>query len=351
MGLAQAWYNKAAWLHLLRPLAWLFRVISGVRRRRQTAAQQRPPVPVIVVGNISVGGTGKTPVVVALADALEKQGWRVGVISRGYGGKARHYPLWVTPETDVRHSGDEARLMRQHLKGPLVLDPDRPRALNALMAQQACDVVLSDDGLQHYRLWRDIEIAVIDAERGLGNGLCLPAGPLREAPDRLREVEHILVNGDTLPLLPAGTVPPHLLKLEPLRWVNVKSAQQVSLSAFQLLHEGHEGMDGEAKQIRAHAIAGIGNPGRFFVSLGKLGFDVQTHIFDDHHAYQPADLAFASAPDTLLLMTEKDAVKCQRFAGDNWWYLQVRAELPQAFLAAITTRLEQLKGTQQAASN
>lgn len=338
MGLTQAWYNKAAWLHVLRPLSALFIIISAIRRRLQTAGQQRPSVPVIVVGNISVGGTGKTPVVLALASALEQHGWRVGVISRGYGGHARQYPLVVTAETDVRQSGDEARLMRKHLHGPLVLDPDRPQALDALMAQQPCDLVISDDGLQHYRLWRDIEIAVIDGTRGLANGLCLPAGPLREPSRRLIEVDHILINGDTAPTLPAGAAPAELVTLVPQQWVNVKTGQSVSLMSFRLLLDAGEGVS-----IVADAIAGIGNPSRFFDTLASLGFEVRPHVFADHHAYQPADLAFASAKNALLLMTEKDAVKCQRFAGDNWWYLQVKATLPESFLEAVKSKILQLK--------
>ncbi|MDO9521506.1 MAG: tetraacyldisaccharide 4'-kinase [Pseudohongiella sp.] len=351
MGLAQAWYTKAAWLHLLRPLSALFQLISSVRRRTQTAHQQRPPVPVIIVGNITVGGTGKTPVVVALADALEQRGLRVGVISRGYGGRARQYPLVVTSQTDVRHSGDEARLMRQHLRGSLVLDPDRPRALMALLAQDPCDVVISDDGLQHYRLWRDIEIAVVDAARGLGNGLCLPAGPLREPPERLMEVHHILVNGHPVPAMPSGAAEAETVQLLPQQWVNVKSGQKVSLSSFRLLLESSEGLQEQQTRIAADAIAGIGNPGRFFDTLDTMGFDVRAHAFSDHHAYQPSDLAFATAKNALLLMTEKDAVKCQRFAGDNWWYLQVRAQLPARFLDSIYNRVAELTEIRKAASN
>lgn len=333
MALAQAWYRQAAWLHLLRPLSALFCALSAWRRRTQTAQQQRPPVPVIIIGNISVGGTGKTPVVLALADALQQRGWRVGVISRGYGGRARQYPLFVTDDTDVRHSGDEARLMRSHLQGPLVLDPDRPQALAALLAQQPCDVVISDDGLQHYRLWRDIEVAVVDGERGLGNGLCLPAGPLREPPARLRSVHHILVNGSAQPVLPAGVPQSHRVTLLPTAWINVRSGQQVSMDSFRLMAE-------DAGDAPVYAIAGIGNPARFFASLQGMGFNVQTREFADHHAYQPGDLTFAG--ESLLLMTEKDAVKCQRFAGRNWWYLQVRAILPDEFMQPLSQRVAEL---------
>jgi len=323
MALADAWYRRAAWLHLLRPLAALFTVLARRRRRQQSQQQKPSPVPVVIVGNISVGGTGKTPLVLALADLFERNGWRTGVISRGYGGQARQYPLEVTPDTDVRHSGDEACLLRRHLQGPMVVDPDRPRALESMLASHKVDVVISDDGLQHYRLPRDLEVVVVDARRGLGNGFCLPAGPLREPPSRLREADVVVVNGDKLPDLPQGIPQPFCIALRPVAWVNVRTGQQVSLASFRLVLDAPEDED-----IPAWAIAGIGNPQRFFDQLKTMGFAVKSREFSDHHAYSPADLAFAQ--NELLLMTEKDAVKCQRFAGENCWYLQVRAELPEA---------------------
>lgn len=337
--LAEAWYNGSVWLHVLRPLSALFRLLSAIRRKRLTALQQQPAIPVIVVGNIAVGGTGKTPVVIALAAALEKSGRRVGVISRGYGGAARHYPLWVEANTDVRDSGDEARLMRRYLSGPLVLDPDRRRAMQALIAGSDCDVVISDDGLQHYRLWRDIEIVVIDAARGLGNGWCLPAGPLREPAQRLNDVDYLLINGQQPLTLPAVQTAQTRFILEPHAWVNVRSGQQVSLSALPLAL----GAADEQDAVEVDAIAGIGNPQRFFDTLTQLGFRVRPRVFADHYAYTPADLAFAR--QSALLMTEKDAVKCQRFAADNWWYLSVKAALPATFLQTINDQLDVLDAT------
>lgn len=339
--LTDAWYKGSVWLNVLRPLSVLFRLLSWLRRKRLTALQQQPAIPVIVVGNISVGGTGKTPVVIALAQALEKSGRRVGVISRGYGGAAKKYPLFVSATTDVRDSGDEARLMRQYLHGPLVLDPDRVRALQALITQYNCDVVISDDGLQHYRLWRDIEVVVIDAARGLGNGLCLPAGPLREPAQRLSEVDYLLINGQHPFTLPAVQTAQARFTLVPDVWVNVRSGQQVSLNAFFLAQGASD--EGEAQEI--DVIAGIGNPQRFFETLRQLGFKVRPRAFADHHAYSQADLAFASK--SVLLMTEKDAVKCQRFASDNWWYLSVKAALPATFFQAINDQLDGLDATRK----
>lgn len=354
--LTDGWYTGAPWLHLLRPLAALFRGISVIRRRRLSALQQPPAVPVIVIGNISVGGTGKTPVVLALAEALHNSGRRVGVISRGYGGKARRYPLWVNDSTDVRESGDEASMMRRTLRGPLVLDPDRSRALRAVTTQSDCDVVISDDGLQHYRLWRDIEIVVVDAARGLGNRWCLPAGPLREPPQRLDEVDYILLNG--LPVsqqsqqleqsqqsqqsqLADTSTPQAHFTLVPQVWVNVRTGQQVSLAHLPLaLQAGDGSSDGGDKAPVVDAIAGIGHPKRFFDSVLQLGFKVRPRVFADHHVYSAADLAFAR--HSVLLMTEKDAVKCQRFAGDNWWYLSVKAVLPAEFLQVVLGQLAAL---------
>lgn len=233
--------------------------------------------------------------------------------------------------------------MRRHLRGALVVDPDRPRALATLLSSQPCDVVISDDGLQHYRLPRDFEVVVIDGRRGLGNGFCLPAGPLREPPSRLREADVILINGDNVPPLPAQIVDPICFALKPTAWVNVRTGQRVTLASFRLLLDADDNT-----RIPAHAIAGIGNPQRFFDQLASLGFDVSGRAFADHHAYSAADLAFAG--DSLLLMTEKDAVKCEHFTldtgtrktrvGENWWYLQVQAELPPTFEQDMIERVE-----------
>lgn len=346
--MVNAWYRGAWWLNLLRPLSALFVWLARMRRRQQRSQARPAQIPVIVVGNISVGGTGKTPVVLALSNALQRSGLRTGVLSRGYGGRARHYPYFVKADSDVRATGDEALLLRRHLRGPLVLDPDRARGLAALENDGSCDVVICDDGLQHYRLWRDIEVVVMDAQRGIGNGLCLPAGPLREPPARLADVDFIVVNGavyddtsiDDPAIAGAGwhtaaaETPVSPVQLVPHEWVNVKTGQRVALQEFLLAQDLTE----EQGSKNVYAIAGIGNPQRFFTTLRELGIHAACHEFADHHLYQPRDLAFAG--QALLLMTEKDAVKCEQFAGNNWWYLSVQAQLSKTMLQQLGTQLD-----------
>jgi tetraacyldisaccharide 4'-kinase len=359
MWLVAAWYRQARWLQLLRPIAALFTVLAGWRRQRQSALARPAPVPVIVVGNITVGGTGKTPVVLALIEHLQALGWHPGVLSRGYGGRARHYPLRVDHNTDVRHCGDEVLMLRRHFAGPLVVDPERARGLAALAAGGECDVVISDDGLQHYRLWRDLELVVMDASRGLGNGLCLPAGPLREPPERLSEVDYIVVNGSAqlncgkrpvgsapLPWQQfAGGTPVSAVELQAMEWVNVKTRQRVSLAYFMLAHDLLA--DGpEPQRPLVFALAGIGNPDRFFTTLAQLGIVAQCRALADHHVFTAADLSFAG--QHLLLMTEKDAVKIERFAGDNCWYLAVRARLADSLTQAVSSRLDDWRARHQA---
>lgn len=319
--LEQAWYRPGSWSRCLLPLAWLYGAIA--RRRRQRLAGEgayRAPVPVIVVGNIAVGGTGKTPLICALAEHLRAAGWRPGIVSRGYGGKARHYPLQVRGDSQAAEVGDEPLLLARRSGCPVVVDPVRSRAVAALLAGGDCDLVLSDDGLQHYALARDIEIAVIDAARGLGNGLLLPAGPLREPPSRLQEVDFIVANGGAWP----GGV--HM-SLKPTALVQLGTGLRCPLDAW-------------SAGRRVHAVAGIGNPGRFFATLSGLGFELTTHPQPDHHAFTAADLSFGD--DLPVIMTEKDAVKCTGFAAPHHWYLEVASELPESFLAALDERLRRL---------
>lgn len=339
MFLVNAWYRKALWLHLLRPFAVLFLLLAGRRRRRQQAQQVKPGVPVVVVGNISVGGTGKTPVVRALAEALHIQGLRVGVLSRGYGGRAPAYPYEATRSSDVRFTGDEARLLKRYLDGPIILDPDRSRGLQALTQSGRCDVVISDDGLQHYRLWRDIEIVLVDGQRGLGNGYCLPAGPLREPASRLREVDYLIINGENRSLaeaeLPTGATPITHCRLAPEAWVNLKSGARLGIRELPLI----------AGQSAVLALAGIGNPQRFFDTLAELGYQAECRAFADHYVYTRTELGYASGK--MLLMTEKDAVKCEDFAEDNWWYLEVSARLDERFLAEFCDQVNHVRAERQ----
>ncbi|NGY06822.1 tetraacyldisaccharide 4'-kinase [Solimonas terrae] len=320
--LERRWYARERPPLALRPLAALYGVITRTRRRRLQAAAPRLPLPVIVVGNISIGGTGKTPFTLWLVEQLRRWGWRPGVVSRGYGGRAPQYPFEVTPDGDVQHCGDEPLLIAQRARCPVFVDPDRVAAARALIAAHDVDIIVSDDGLQHYRLARDLEICLVDGRRGLGNEALLPAGPLREAPSRLAEVDLIVVNGEGW--MHDAAVPMHL-QAAPLR--RLVDGETQALSALQ----------GQ----RVHALAGIGDPARFFASLRGAGLQIESHAFADHHAYGPDDLAFAD--DATVIMTEKDAVKCRRFADQRMWALPVTAQLAEADVGRVRECVEALK--------
>ncbi len=322
--LVDAWYARARWPMLLYPAGLLFAWLARRRRAAFLSGRRqiyRAPVPVIVVGNISVGGTGKTPLVIALARALRDAGYRPGIVSRGHGARARGFPLVVRADHEAREVGDEPLLLARSSGCPVVIDPDRPAAVRLLLSQFDCNVVLSDDGLQHYAMARDIEIAVIDGARGLGNGLPLPAGPLREPPSRLAQVDFVVSNGEPRgPGIPQGAT---VMGLEPRQLHNMVSEALRPL--------------GDVAGRQVHAVAGIGNPERFFATLGQLGFAIIAHAFADHHDFTPEDLRFDDDLD--IVMTEKDAVKCQPFASARCWVLKVEASLPQVFLDSLMERL------------
>lgn len=283
----------------------------GLRRARSVAA------PVIVVGNITVGGTGKTPLVLWIVQYLKENGWRPGIVTRGYGGRARTWPQLVTPDSDPLLVGDEPVLLAQRSDVPVIADPDRARGAHALTAR-GCNIVVSDDGLQHYRLRRDIEIAVIDGERRFGNGRCLPAGPLREPPARLRGVDATVVHG-------AAGAGEWSMALAPVSIRRVQTSQEgAPIPAW--------------RGRRVHAVAGVGHPPRFFALLRRLELEPIEHAFPDHHRFRPEDLRFDDAYE--VIMTEKDAVKCRSFATAAMWYLAVDARLDAAFGAWLHERLE-----------
>jgi tetraacyldisaccharide 4'-kinase len=318
------WYRFSALSLALWPASLLYRLLVALRRfayRSGALGTVRLPVPVIVVGNLVAGGTGKTPLVLRLAAMLKSSGRRPGIVSRGYRGSAAA-PLEVGAASPVDLVGDEPLLLARASGCPVWIGRDRAAAASGLLAAHPdCDVLILDDGLQHYRLARDIEIAVAD-ERGAGNGLLLPAGPLREPMSR--RVDAWVINA-AAPGMPG---PAFRMDLRGDSFRRVAAPRDsVPAAAF--------------ARKKLHAAAGIGNPQRFFDQLARLGLATVNHAFEDHHAYAPGDLDFGDCD--ALLMTEKDAVKCEAFAREHWYALQVEAELAPAFFEFILAKLNGLK--------
>lgn len=313
----------------LSPLASLFRAIVALRRalyRAGVLRSARLPVPVVVVGNLTAGGAGKTPLTIALAQALAAAGRRPGLVSRGYGGSfsgARE----VRGDDDPAEVGDEPLLLAA-TGHPTFVGRDRAAAARALLAAHAeCDAIVCDDALQHYALARDVEIAVVDGSRGLGNGRMLPAGPLREPVARLNEVDAVVRLVD-VPEAPASV--PHGAR---------ETTMTHEVSGWRNLAEPHRAVDPEAwRGRRVHAIAGIGHPQRFFRLLASLGVDAVPHAFDDHHRFTPGDLELADAD--VIVMTAKDAVKCASFADERCHALDIRARIDPALVALVLERLD-----------
>jgi tetraacyldisaccharide 4'-kinase len=323
--LLDAWYTGHPALGLLRPLEWLYRRVVVNKRARFLAGEgtiYRAPVPVLVVGNITVGGTGKTPMILWMIEHCRARGLRVGVVSRGYGAKPPSLPWRVTAEQNASEAGDEPLLIVQRSGVPLMIDPDRSSAVRGLLAAEPLDLILCDDGMQHYRLARDLELVLIDAARGLGNRRCLPAGPLREPVERLNSVDARLYNG-----APTDRDDGYGFVLKPTTLVNLRSGERQPLTHFPA---------GQA----LHAVAGIGNPQRFFNTLEGLHWRPVPHAFADHAVYSVQALTFT--PKLPLIMTEKDAVKCRAFADDDWWYLAVDAQPSQAFVSWFDAQLVRL---------
>ncbi len=319
------WYSHNAVAWLLLPLSWLFCTVA-VLRRYLYATHLLPsyavPVPVMIVGNISVGGTGKTPLLIALCEHLSRHGYRPGVVSRGYGAAVDgEHPL--TAGDDAVACGDEPVLIHERTGCPVVIGRDRVAAANRLLADNDCDVILGDDGMQHYRLRRAFEIAVVDVERRFGNGFCLPAGPLREPVSRLKTVDMVVYHGQT------GEQ--YRFTLEPGEAVNLDTSERRKLETF------------TAEEV--HGVAGIGYPERFFDQLRAVGMQVIGHAFPDHHVYSAGDIEFADGKP--VLMTEKDAVKCRALRRQpesgridrNIWAVPVSAALSDQLAADLLVLL------------
>ncbi len=316
--LEQHWYRDTLPSHLLAPLGWLYGFLALLRRTlylRHILRSTHPGVLVIIVGNLTVGGSGKTPLVIWLAHFLKERGRRPGIVTRGYGGSAASWPQQVTPESDPDAVGDEPVLIAREAGCPVVADPDRVRGARQLVQTLGCDIIVSDDGLQHYRLARDLEIAVIDGMRRFGNGRCLPAGPLREPLSRLASVDMRVTLGSPQ----TGE-----------RGMTLATRMFHRLDASEITTEVAHFRDQPV-----HAVAGIGNPARFFEHLRGLGLQVIEHPFPDHHRYRAEELQFRDGGE--ILMTQKDAVKCERLAGVTGWVLAVTAQ-PEPALGEFLQR-------------
>jgi tetraacyldisaccharide 4'-kinase len=303
--LNRIWYGKSPLRWGLWPISAVYLTLARLRRtayRRGWRPVVQSPVPVIVVGNVSVGGTGKTPFVIWLAEQLKQRGRRVGIVTRGYRGKGTRWPRAVAPDSDPEEVGDEPVLLARRTGCPVAAGPDRVACVEALLEHGRVDVVLSDDGLQHYRLGRSFEIAVVDGARGMGNGLCLPAGPLREPVSRLQEVDAIVVNGG--------------------EWghAGVFRAEAVVTKVYHLKDGALRTLE-SFKAEPVHAVAGIGNPQRFFDLLRDADLEVEEHPLADHAEIGPEQLSF-DEPGAVLI-TEKDAVKCEHLKPDGVWCVVV----------------------------
>ncbi len=325
LDIARVWYRNSLCTvsFLLLPFSYLFALIIFLRRlcfRLGIFKVHHLNVPVIVVGNITVGGTGKTPFAIWLAKLLIEHGYTPGIVSHGYGGIKSKQPFFVSVDSSALQVGDEALLLKRHTLCPVVIAADRVAAAKALLAQHTCDVIISDDGLQHYHLGRDIEIAIIDGIRQFGNHYLLPAGPLREPIARLNSVDLVVKNDGDIENKWGMTLMPEFM-------VSLQTKNKVKLADF------------AANKI--HAVAAIGHPQRFFQTLKEAGFDLIIHTFPDHYQYKAEDLQFAD--NFPVVMTEKDAVKCYSFAQPHFWYLAVTAHIGKALPDALLKRLQTIK--------
>ena len=330
------WQRNSPWQILLRPISWLFGLVAGLRRAMFRAGLlkiQHLKVPVVVVGNICVGGTGKTPLVMAVVHWLQEHGYRPGIVSRGYGSLAektgQSHEVATSDDAAAAKFGDEPVMLVLRLGCPMFVGADRARAATSLLAAHPeVNVIVSDDGLQHYAMHRDVEIALVDGSRGFGNGALLPAGPLREPVRRLFRVSAVVANGTGRRFKQAM---PSLLgmTLGNERFVPMAGGEELDLETFRAFVEGKS----------LHLLAGTGNPQRFFSHLHRHGFVTSDHPLDDHHRFRREDIEYPG----IVLMTEKDAVKCRQWADQRHWFMRVDAQLPVNFYTLLHARLADWK--------
>ena len=317
-----SWYKKSLWLYLLYPFSLIFSYLTSRRRRKflkNKISAYSAEIPIVVVGNLTIGGTGKTPLVKYIATELSNKGYKPGIVSRGYGGKFKE-TLQVTDQTSVKETGDEAQILAK-LNFPFYIDKNRVRAVKNLVANHDCDIIISDDGLQHYQMGRNIEIAVIDGKRRFGNNLTFPAGPLRESKKRLESVDFIINNSGPTE---EGE---YLMNISPSKFVHLKSGKSYTVENWPMHNQ-------------VHAVAGLGNPGRFFDLLDKLGFDLIRHPYPDHHNFSSSDIFYL---DHLpIVMTEKDASKCKDFDNNKIWYLTIDADVNNKFIDELDNKIKSI---------
>lgn len=324
----EIWYGKHPLSVVLVPFGWCYQLLTILRHLLYQSGilpMQQLDIPVIVVGNIVVGGTGKTPLVIWLAAYLKKEGYNPGIVSRGYKSKVRQWPQQVRQDSDPELVGDEPVLLARRTNCPVAIAPDRYLAAEALILHEQVNIIICDDGLQYYALERDIEIAVIDGIRRHGNKRCLPAGPLRESVSRLQNVDMIVCNGDAV-------------KGE----FGVEYVSQELCSVADVDRYCHIG---QFQNQRIHAVAGIGNPTRFFSFLRGKGLRIIEHKFPDHYQFREEDICFDDGFP--VFMTEKDAVKCTRFATEKHWFLPINIKMTNAFKHRLMVLLKNISNEDQ----
>ena len=332
--LLSAWDKNSRWLVALWPFSFLFGVIVSIRKSI-FSVNIRPAcftTPVVVVGNLTMGGTGKTPFVINLANYLVEQGFSPGIVSRGYGGSSVSYPLLVGIDENPTNSGDEPLLIARRTNCPVVVDPDRASAVKHLISSSDIDIVISDDGLQHYQMYRDLEICMVDGDRLFGNSFCFPAGPLREPIDRIETVDFVVMNGSASNAVNSSTPMAQML-MRPKSLVNLLTGEIKPFSGAPF-NIGNN----------LQAVCAIGNPERFYKMLEELPYSLTQYSFPDHYQFKSEDFNTELISEHHpVVMTEKDAIKCTDFATNNFWYVDTETDISDEFYPRLLKNIKECK--------